>query len=74
MELAPLTNDEIRSLLYPRSRVLGEASFVASIRRPDGVELDHVITAGTYDGGRLIADRLADSCNGIVSGFRRAVR
>jgi len=73
MELAPLSEDEIKSLLYPRSRVPGRASFVASIRTPDGVERDHVITAGTYDGGRLIADRLADSRNGIVSGFRRAV-
>ena len=74
MELAPLTDDEIQRLLYPQARAVGQASFVASIRTPDGVESDHVITAGTYDGGRLIADRLADSRNGIVSGFRRAQR
>ena len=44
----------------------------ATIRIPDGSEQDHEITAGTYDGGRLIADRLAHSSHGIVSGFRRA--
>ena len=74
MELVPLTDDEIQGLLYPQSRAVGQAWFVASIRTPDGIESDHMIRAGTYDGGRLIADRLADSRNGIVSGFRRAVR
>ena len=74
MELAPLTDDEIQRLLYPRRRAVGPGSFIATIRIPDGSEKDHEITAGTYDGGRLIADRLADSRNGIVSGFRRAVR
>jgi hypothetical protein len=47
-------------------------TFIATIRIPDGSEKDHQITAGTYDGGRLIAERLADSNHGIVSGFRRA--
>lgn len=74
MELAPLTDDEIQRLLYPRRRAVGPGSFIATIRIPDGSEKDHEITAGTYDGGRLIADRLADSSHGIVSGFRRAAR
>ena len=72
MELAPLTDDEIQRLLYPRRRAVGPGSFIATIRIPDGSEKDHEITAGTYDGGRLIADRIADSSHGIVSGFRRA--
>ena len=74
MELAPLTDDEIQRLLYPRRRAVGPGSFIATIRIPDGSEKDHEITAGTYDGGRLIADRIADSSHGIVSGFRRAAR
>jgi|1186.fasta_scaffold303466_1 hypothetical protein len=74
MELGPLTDDEIQRLLYPRRRAVAPGSFIATIRIPDGSEQDHEITAGTYDGGRLIADRLADSSHGIVSGFRRAAR
>jgi hypothetical protein len=53
---------------------VGPGSFIATIRIPDGSEKDHEITAGTYDGGRLIADRIADSSHGIVSSFRRAAR
>ena len=74
MELSPLTDEEIQRLLYPRRRAVGPGSFIATIRIPDGSEQDHEITAGTYDGGRLIADRLAHSSHGIVSGFRRAAR
>src|SRR6476661_781615 len=59
MELSPLTDEEIQRLLYPRRRAVGPGSFIATIRIPDGSEQDHEITAGTYDGGRLIADRLA---------------
>ena len=72
MELPPLTDDEIQRLLYPRRRAVTPGSFIATIRIPDGSERDHEITAGTYDGGRLIADRLAHSSHGIVSNFRRA--
>jgi hypothetical protein len=74
VELAPLTDDEIQSLLYPQRLGVKQASFIATIRVRDGSEKDHVITAGTYDGGRLIADRLADTQHGIVAGFRRATR
>jgi len=72
MEPAPLTDDEIQRLLYPRRRTAGPGLFIATIRIPDGSEKDHEITAGTYDGGRLIADRIADRGHGIVSSFRRA--
>jgi hypothetical protein len=63
MELAPLTDDEIQRLLYPQRRTVGPGSFIATIRIPDGSEKDHEITAGTYDGGRLIADRIAKTCS-----------
>jgi hypothetical protein len=51
-----------------------DATFIATIRDSGGAESRHVIHAGTYDGGRLIAERLAASQRGILSDFRRAAR
>ena len=50
------------------------AAFIATIRDARGVESTHMIHAGTYDGGRLIAERLAATQHGILSDFRRAAR
>lgn len=50
------------------------AAFIATIRSADGTEARHLVHAGTYDGGRLIAERLAAAQDGILSDFRRAAR
>lgn len=67
--------NDISSVLPPAE--LAEqvgAAFIATIRTADGAEVRHVVHAGTYDGGRLIAERLAASQAGILSDFRRAAR
>jgi hypothetical protein len=72
----PMSDDELSKLL-PSARPIAEhvgASFIATIRDADGAEGRHIIHAGTYDGGRLIAERLAAAQKGILSDFRRAAR
>jgi hypothetical protein len=72
----PMSDDEMSKLL-PSARALADhvgASFIATIRNADGAESRHLIHAGTYDGGRLIAERLAAAQDGILSDFRRAAR
>jgi hypothetical protein len=72
----PESEDDVMSLL-PTSQQLADhvaAAFIATIRSADGDETRHVVHAGTYDGGRLIAERLAAAQDGILSDFRRAAR
>jgi hypothetical protein len=72
----PEGDDEVTSL-RPTSQQFADhvaAAFIATIRTADGAETRHVVHAGTYDGGRLIAERLAAAQDGILSDFRRAAR